>query len=67
VDDARLPLLSKGIGNAMMAHFGLAPSRRVGELKEMLEAEIAAGQLEPRREDEYYLAWLQERREQLGI
>jgi poly(A) polymerase len=66
-DDARLPMLSKGIGNAMMAHFGLAPSRRIGELKELLESEIAAERLEARREDAYYLAWLQERREQLSI
>jgi poly(A) polymerase len=61
-DDAKLPLLSKGIGNAIMQHFALAPSRRIGELKELLEAEIAAERLEPRREDEYYLAWLQEHR-----
>jgi poly(A) polymerase len=66
-EDARLPLLSKGIGNAVMTHFALAPSRRIGELKELLEAEIAAERLEPRREDEYYLAWLQEHRAQLGI
>ncbi|MET0390904.1 MAG: HDIG domain-containing metalloprotein [Polyangiales bacterium] len=67
VEDAKLPLLSKGIGNAMMQHFGLAPSRRIGELKELLESEINAERLEPRREDEYYLAWLQERREALGL
>jgi poly(A) polymerase len=67
VDDAKLPLLSKGIGNAMMQHFKLPPSRRIGELKELLESEIASEKLEPRREDEYYLAWLQERREQLGL
>jgi poly(A) polymerase len=66
-EDAKLPPLSKGIGNAMMAHFGLDPSRRIGELKQLLESEIEAERLEPRREDEYYLAWLEARREQLGI
>jgi poly(A) polymerase len=66
-DDAKLPPLSKGIGNAMMAHFGLAPSRRIGELKRLLESEIEAGRLDPRREDEYYLAWLEEQRAALGI
>jgi poly(A) polymerase len=66
-DDAKLPPLSKGIGNAMMAHFGLAPSRRIGELKELLESEISAERLEARREDEYYLAWLESRRVELGI
>jgi poly(A) polymerase len=66
-DDAKLPLLSKGIGTAMMTHFGLAPSRRIGELKERLESEIAAERLEPRREDAYYLQWLQDNRAELGI
>jgi poly(A) polymerase len=66
-EDAKLPLLSKGIGNAVMQHFGLPPSRRIGEIKQLLEAEIQSGALEPRREDEYYLAWLNERRAELGL
>ena len=66
-DDARLPALSKGIGNAIMAHFGLPPSRRVGELKRLIETEIEQGTLEARREDEYYLQWLEAQRASLGI
>ena len=56
--DAVLPPLPAGIGNALMTHFNLPPSRRVGELKHELEEAIERGELEPRREDEYYLAWL---------
>jgi len=67
VEASKLPPLSKGIGTAMMQHFGLAPSRRIGELKELLETEIASERLEPRREDAYYLAWLDERRVELGL
>ncbi len=59
--DAVLPPLPGGIGNALMSHFGLPPSRRVGELKHELEAAIERGELEPRREDAYYLAWLSQR------
>jgi poly(A) polymerase len=66
-DDAKLPPLSKGIGTAVMAHFKLAPSRRIGELKQLLEQQIEAGTLEARREDEYYLEWLEVRRAELGI
>jgi poly(A) polymerase len=66
-DDAKLPPLSKGIGNAIMVHFALPPSRRIGELKRLLESEIEAGRLDPRREDEYYLAWLESQRTELGI
>jgi len=66
-EDAKLPLLSKGIGTSIMQHFGLAPSRRIGELKAQLEAEINAERLEPRREDEYYLQWLEEHRAELEL
>jgi poly(A) polymerase len=59
--DAVLPPLPGGIGNALMSHFRLPPSRRVGELKRELEAAIERGELEPRREDAYYLAWLSQR------
>lgn len=64
---SKLPPLSKGIGTAMMEHFGLAPSRRIGELKALLETEIAEERLEARREDAYYLAWLDERKAELGL
>lgn len=64
---SKLPPLSKGIGTAMMQHFGLAPSRRIGELKTLLETEIAEERLEARREDAYYLAWLDERKQELGL
>ncbi len=67
VEDAKLPPLSKGIGTAIMEHFKLAPSKKVGDLKKLLETEIAAERLEARREDEYYLAWLAQRRGELGI
>jgi poly(A) polymerase len=50
-----------------MAHFALPPSRRVGELKRLIETEIEQGTLEARREDEYYLQWLEAQRESLGI
>lgn len=66
-EDARLPPLSKGIGNAIMAHFSLPPSRKVGELKKLLETEIASGTLEARREDAYYLEWLESQRVRLEI
>jgi poly(A) polymerase len=57
-EDAVLPPLKPGIGNAIMERFGLPPSRRIGELKQAIEAAIEAGQLEPRQDDEYYLDWL---------
>jgi poly(A) polymerase len=67
LEDSKVPPLPKGVGSAIMTHFALPPSRRVGELKQRLENEIASGQLEARREDEYYVAWLEARRCELGL
>jgi poly(A) polymerase len=57
-EDARQPPLPPGLGNAIMQHFNLPPSRQIGELKQLLEQAIERGELEPRREDAYYLTWL---------
>jgi poly(A) polymerase len=56
--DAKLPPLPSGLGDAIMAHFGLPPSRRVGELRQLCEDAIDRGELEERREAEYYLEYL---------
>jgi poly(A) polymerase len=54
--DAKLPPLPTGVGNAIMEAFEIPPSRLIGDLKRALEAAIAAGTLEARREDAYYVA-----------
>jgi hypothetical protein len=41
-----------------MAAFEIPPSRRIGDLKRALEQAIERGELEPRREDPYYVAYL---------
>ena len=56
--DAKLPPLPGGVGTAIMEAFELAPSRLIGDLKRALEAAIDSGDLEPRREDAYYVAFL---------
>jgi len=56
--DAKLPPLPGGVGVAIMDAFELAPSRLIGDLKRELEAAIDRGELEPRREDAYYVAHL---------
>ncbi|MEO6954353.1 MAG: HD domain-containing protein [Polyangia bacterium] len=55
-EDAIQPPLPTGIGNVIMEHFKLAPSRQIGDLKRELERLVEAGELEARREAEYYLA-----------
>ncbi|MBK6849324.1 MAG: HD domain-containing protein [Proteobacteria bacterium] len=56
--DARQPPLPSGLGDEIMRHFALTPGRAIGELKRQLEAAIERGELEERREAEYYLSWL---------
>jgi poly(A) polymerase len=55
-EDAIQPPLPTGIGNVIMEHFGLPPSRQIGDLKKELERLIETGELEARREAAYYLA-----------
>ncbi len=59
-EDAKVPPLKKGIGNAIIAHFERRPSRLIGALKHRLETEIEAGNLPERAEDAIYLEWLAE-------
>jgi poly(A) polymerase len=56
--DAKLPPLPSGVGNAIMEAFEIPPSRLIGDLKRALEHAIESGELEPRREDAYYVAHL---------
>jgi poly(A) polymerase len=56
--DAVLPPLPGGVGNAIMTAFEIPPSRLIGDLKRALEQAIERSELEPRREDAYYVAYL---------
>src|SRR6185503_5408266 len=54
-EDAKVPPLPTGIGNVIMEKFGLPPSKQIGDLKKLLEEKVESGELEARREAEYYL------------
>jgi poly(A) polymerase len=53
--DAVRPPLPSGVGNLIMSHFGLPPSRLIGELRRCLEEAIDAGDLEAWQAPAYYL------------
>lgn len=57
-EDAKLPPLPGGVGNAIMEVFEIPPSRLIGDLKRYLEEAVNTGALEARREDAYYVAHL---------
>ena len=56
--DAKLPPLPGGVGNAIMDAFEIPPSRLIGDLKRALEGAIERGEIEARREDAYYVAFI---------
>jgi poly(A) polymerase len=59
--DAKVPPLPPGLGNAFMQAFKLEAGRRIGELRKMCEEAIERGELEERREADYYVAFLRGR------
>jgi poly(A) polymerase len=66
-EDARLPALPSGIGDAIMRAFGLPPSRKVGEVKRMLEEAIEAGEIAPQQSAESYIEFLRSNGERFSL
>ncbi len=66
-EDARVPALPSGIGDAIMAAFGLPPSRKIGEVKKMLEQTVESGEIAPQQDPEAYIEFLRANRDRFGI
>jgi len=58
--DGEAPLLPKGIGQAIIAHFDIAAGPRVGELKDRLEQAVLDGALPRDGAPREYLAYLEQ-------
>jgi poly(A) polymerase len=66
-EDACLPPLPSGIGDAIMRAFALPPSRKVGEVKHALEQAVEAGEIAPLQDAEAYVEFVRANRERFGI
>jgi poly(A) polymerase len=66
-EDAQVPPLPPGVGDAIMKAFGLTPSRKIGEIKRTLEEAVAAGDVAPHQESEAYVTFVTANRERFGI
>jgi poly(A) polymerase len=66
-EDAKVPPLPTGVGDAIMKSFGIPPSRLIGDIKRALEAAIAAGEIAPHLESEAYVAFVGEHRQRFGL
>ncbi|GAB4342909.1 MAG: CCA tRNA nucleotidyltransferase [Candidatus Abyssubacteria bacterium] len=62
-EDTRQPPLPKGMGTAIMEHFGIEEGPEVGTYMKMLNKAIDDGILEPGREYEYYLDYLEQKKQ----
>ena len=54
-EDAKIPPLPSGVGDAIMKAFALKPSRLVGDIKRALEEQVAKGEIAPHQECEAYV------------
>lgn len=57
-EDARGPNLPKGLGDAIIKHFSVPPSKFLGDLMKALNAKVEASELERQQDFDYYLKWL---------
>ena len=66
-EDAKVPPLPKGVGDAIMKAFGIPPSRRIGDIKRALEAVVDAGEIPAEQESGYYVEFLAKNKERFGL
>jgi poly(A) polymerase len=66
-EDAKVPPLPSGVGDAIMKEFGLKPSRLVGDIKRALEESIANGEIAPHQESDAYVAFVGANKARFGI
>ena len=66
-EDARVPALPSGIGDEIMRAFGMPPSRKVGDVKRMLELAVESGEIAPQQDPSAYIEFLRANLERFGI
>jgi poly(A) polymerase len=67
VEDAKVAQLPKGLGTAISEAFGVPPSKRLGELRNELDARCERGELEGGQSVEFYIGWMREHAAELGL
>lgn len=66
-EDAKAPPLPSGIGDAVMKAFGIPPSRKIGEIKKLLETMVENGDLEGGLESEAYIEIIAKDKARFGL
>ena len=65
--DAIVPPLPSGVGNAIMEAFGLPPSRKVGEIKRALEEAVDSGEVPSHQDSEMYVEFVRQNAARFGL
>jgi len=65
--DAVVPPLPGGVGNAIMQAFGLTPGRKIGEIKRALEEAVDAGEVPSHQESEAYVEYVRQNAARFGL
>jgi poly(A) polymerase len=66
-EDARVPPLPTGVGDAIMAEFSIPPSRLIGDIKRWLEELVEMGELPSQAAFEVYVEHLRQHRDRFGL
>jgi len=66
-EDAKVPPLPTGVGDAIMEAFGIPPSRLIGDIKRWLEEGVEVGELPSQGPFEVYVEHLRRHRDRFGI
>jgi len=66
-EDAKIPPLPTGVGDAIMEAFGIPPSRLIGDIKRWLEEVVEAGDLPSQAPFEVYVEHLRRHRERFDL
>lgn len=61
-EDAKLPLLPKGLGSELIAQLGIAPGPGLGQMMKELRAAVERGEVAARAEADVYVAYLRQRK-----
>jgi poly(A) polymerase len=65
--DAVVPPLPSGVGNVIMEAFGLPPSRKIGEIKRVLEEAVDAGDVPSHQPAEVYVEFVKKNAARFGL
>jgi poly(A) polymerase len=65
--DAIVPPLPGGVGNAIMEAFGLPPSRKIGEIKRALEEAVDAGDVPSHQQADVYVEFVRQNAARFGL